>query len=285
MNIISHDRFYDTSVKFYEEIGLLEIYRSKNICVKGAGGAVRGSSVRSEGERAIYQQQAAIRAGTRIRELILANNLKYLWTLTYREEISDRAVAMDDLKKFLKRLRRRGYEIPYVAVMEIQEERAKKYGADVIHFHLATDERIEVKDLSEAWGLGHVFVSKHDGELFKVASYISKYVRKGFDDSRVRGAEKKRYLCSRGLKRPRRKQFLMGEVDYEAVKSWADTVVEYDNGVWMQVPMVNSDGDSVLVNFFKHDFDEKWRAFEVDDPAIMKKKAAGSRSAPPKAQA
>lgn len=268
MTIITRSMLFNASMKVYEDIGLIEVYRSNKILLKGAGGGVRGQSRRSEGERAIYQQQAAIRAGTRIRELILANNLKYLWTLTYREEISDRAVAMDDLKKFLKRLRRRGYEIPYVAVMEIQEERAKKYGADVIHFHLATNERIEVKDLSEAWGLGHVFVSKHDGELFKVASYISKYVRKGFDDERVRSAEKKRYLCSRGLKRPLKRQFLMGEVDLERFKDNADTLVEYEEGVWMQVPMVNPEGEAVLVNFYKNKFDEQWRAFEIDSTSV-----------------
>lgn len=268
MTIITRSTLFNASMKVYEDIGLIEVYRSNKILLKGAGGGVRGQSRRSEGERAIYQQQAAVRAGTTIRELVLANNLRYLWTLTYKNEINDRDVAMDDLKKFIKRLRYRGYKFPYVAVMEIQEERAKKYGVDVIHFHLATNERVKIEDLKKAWGLGHVFVSKHNGELFKVASYISKYVRKGFDDERVRSAEKKRYLCSRGLKRPLKRQFLMGEVDLERFKDNADTLVEYEEGVWMQVPMVNSDGDSVLVNFYKNKFDEQWRAFEIDGTSV-----------------
>ena len=268
MTIITRSMLFNASVKVYEDIGIIEVYRSNKILLKGAGGGVRGRSARSEGQRALYQQQAAVRAGTSIRELILANKLCYLWTMTFADEIEDRDFAMDEMKKFIKRLRWRGYKLPYVAVMEVQEERAKKYGVDVIHFHLATNERVKIEDLKKAWGKGYVFVSEHNGELFKVASYISKYVRKGFDDERVRSAEKKRYLCSRGLKRPLKRQFLMGEVDLERFKDNADTLVEYEEGVWMQVPMVNPEGEAVLVNFYKNKFDEQWRAFEIDGTSV-----------------
>lgn len=256
------DKFFNASVKVYPS-GLIEVYRSEKIRVKGAGGGVRGRSARSEGQRALYQQQAAVRAGTKIRELILANKLCYLWTMTFADEIEDRDFAMDEMKKFIKRLRWRGYKLPYVAVMEIQEKRSKKYGVDVIHFHLATSERVEIEDFRQAWGHGHVFVSEHSGELFKVASYLAKYVRKGFEDERVRGREKKRYLNSRGLVRPEKTQLILSDNELRELKEIADTVVEYEEGVWMQVQAVNWKGEDVQVNFYKNKFDQQWREFAI----------------------
>lgn len=256
------DKFFNASVKVYPS-GLIEVYRSEKIRVKGAGGGVRGRSARSEGQRALYQQQAAVRAGTSIRELILANKLCYLWTMTFADEIEDRDFAMDEMKKFIKRLRWRGYKLPYVAVMEIQEKRSENYGVDVIHFHLATSERVEIEDFRQAWGHGYVFVSEHSGEIFKVSSYISKYVRKGFDDARVRGRGKKRYLCSRGLERPKKSQLIMSDVELEHLKEIAKNIVEYEEGIWLQVEAVDMEGEEVIVNYYKNDFDEKYREFAV----------------------
>jgi len=42
-----------------------------------------------------------------------------------------------DFKKFIKRLNYAvGDKVQYVAVMEIQEKRAKRYGKNVIHLHI-----------------------------------------------------------------------------------------------------------------------------------------------------
>jgi hypothetical protein len=146
-------------------------------------------------------ERARIRAGSTVRELIKANELDKHWVLTYAVPVIERAQATKDFVNFIQRLNYKlsGNNIPYVAVLEIQEERAEKYGDKVWHFHLATNRYIKHSIMLKAWGHGGVRVKKHETGTDGVASYLTKYLKK--DMEKYEAAEKKRYLCSKGLKR------------------------------------------------------------------------------------
>jgi len=265
MDIIPQIRLVNASVKYFPELNMMEVYKMPGGMITGVGGGKRGQSKKSEEMKARYQQQSAIRAGTRIRELILANNLRYLWTLTYGEEVTDRQQVAQDFKKFIKRLNYAvGDKVQYVAVMEIQEKRAKRYGKNVIHLHMAVDRWINKKEVLEsAWGHGFTFVSDHSGKILEVASYMAKYVKKGFNDERVRAGEKKRYFCSQGLIRPERCSMYLTAEEVGRLEALADVVVEYNGARWYQIRNVNEKGKKFVDHFFKEETERSWRFFKV----------------------
>ena len=161
MDIVSHDKKYNkffnaTWVRFSN--GDLEMCIFKNAMKKHDSGG-RNNLEKTEEKKDLYRYQARIRAGSTVRKLVKENNLCYHWTLTYAENMKDRARAVSDFKTFIKRLNYRVRtqtmpKVPYVAVMERQ-----KRGA--IHFHFVTSVYIDVHMLEDAWGHGFVKVAKH----------------------------------------------------------------------------------------------------------------------------
>lgn len=149
----------------------------------------------SEEKRKLYQYQARVRAGSKIKELVKENNLCYHWSITYAENITDRKKAIKDFKNFVIRLKKKLQikELPYVAVMELQERGA-------IHFHLAIPIWVSHELMTEVWGSGHVWVEKNSGDIRLVAGYFSKYLKKDMEKN-PSGDQKKKYLNSKGLKR------------------------------------------------------------------------------------
>lgn len=89
------------------------------------------------------------RTRSRIYELIDNNisDLHSFITLTFRDEISDYYQAHYYLQKYFRRIKyhmkKHDQEFKYICVLEIQEERSKKYGTDVIHFHLLTNLKVD----------------------------------------------------------------------------------------------------------------------------------------------
>lgn len=157
-----------------------------------------------------YRKQARYRAGRNIYDLVEENNLVKMWTLTYGEEaVTDRKQALNDFKKFMKRLRYNlNRKIPYVAVMEVQKEREKKYGEPVLHFHIAMEDfYIKKAYFQEIWKHGNVRYSTFkDGRKIPknktaVATYMSKYLKKDMKDTPELEGQKM-YLTSKGLKKP-----------------------------------------------------------------------------------
>jgi len=261
MVIITRNKWINASVKYFSDLGIMEVYKMHKSTVIGQGGGKRGQSKQSKEVRERYQQQSAIRAGTRIRELVLANDLRYLWTLTYGEPVTDRQQVAQDFKKFIKRLNYAlGDKVKYVAVMEIQEKRAKRSGKNVLHLHMAVNRYIDKVEVFElAWGHGYTFVSEHSEQILKVASYMAKYVKKGFNDPRVRAGEKKRYFCSQGLVRPERKAMYLTGEEIERVAVLADVAVEYDGARWYQIQNVNEKGKEFVEHYFKEETERSWR--------------------------
>ena len=232
---------WNTSIKRYPELGIVEVYRLKNgFRVKGNYGGIRGTQ-KDEKKKQENQKKADIRAKTKIRELILRNNLKYHWTFHYGEIVEDREKATNDFMNFIKRLnyhiRKKeniktvsiGPTMPYVAVMEIQPGRKEKYGDEVIHFHLATDRFLPFWEVHEIWGHGGAWVTPYSGDVVKVATYLTKYITKIGQEGQVRQEEQKRYLRSRGLKEPIREQTVTSESEFQDMVSKANAHCEYED--------------------------------------------------------
>ena len=239
MNIISQKtanrRFWNTSVTCYENNEKVEVFIVKDFEVKqkGVGGGIRGSQI-DESTIELYKKQSSSRAGTRIRRLVLANELKYMWTLTYADEITDIEQVLADFNNFKRNLKLRdNKKLNYVAVVEVQEERSKKAGKEILHLHFATDRRINIKLVNDSWKKGYVFVSEFSGDIYKVASYLGKYIKKGIDSTAVIKDNKKRYLTSIGLKKPLRIDLITSEKHFIGMVKNADYVKEFEQGIWL----------------------------------------------------
>ena len=137
------------------------------------------------------RERSARRSRTQVRRLIKAKNLNTMLTLTYRENMEDRARMARDFDVFMKRIRRVFPAFEYVCVFERQKRGAW-------HAHIAVQRvqshylhkgaLVKSYDLLRAvWravvGEGNVDVSKcmqRSRSLSKLAGYLSKYIGKTF---------------------------------------------------------------------------------------------------------
>lgn len=189
----------------------------------------------------INREKSAQRAASRIRALIIANDLRFFWTLTYKENVIDVEEVNRDFNLFIKRLEYKlRKKLDYVAVKEVQEERQKKYGHAVWHIHLALNVYVDKDLLEKTWGKGFTFVTKFGPgenysieELAKCASYLAKYIKKDLDKYYMEG--KKRYFCSQKLKEPKKYQILLSEEEIEDIKNKSNIDLDFDIFEWLQV--------------------------------------------------
>lgn len=131
-----------------------------------------------------------------LRRLINSNCTKndLFVTLTYSKNMQDIVQAKNDFKRFIKSMKRKGYNLKYVYVIEFQ-----KRGA--IHFHVIFFGCgfIDNKFLSEVWGLGFVKINRIN-DIDNAGAYVVKYMDKELVDDRLVGHDL--YGRSRGLKNP-----------------------------------------------------------------------------------
>lgn len=84
------------------------------------------------------QIASVVRAKTAVQNLFAANSEgdgRYFWTGTFAREVVDYAEAGASWRKFVRSMREAHPAFSYVAVPEIQEKRARRYGVKVWHFH------------------------------------------------------------------------------------------------------------------------------------------------------
>ena len=157
------------------------------------------------------RERSSRRARTAVRRLVKSKNLDTMLTLTYQENMVDRARMARDFDVFMKRIRRVLPGFQYVCVFERQRRGAW-------HAHIAV-QRVQshylhrgvlVKSydlLRSVWravvGAGNVDVSKarrhSQRNISKLAGYLSKYLSKTFAD----GGEGDSYRASgKALPRP-----------------------------------------------------------------------------------
>lgn len=123
-------------------------------------------------------------------------------TLTFEENIQDLKEANREFSKFMQRY---NYEVfgdkkarlKYIGVPEFQKRGAIHYHA--IIFNLPFIKKKVYERLFKTWGKGRVEL-KIVKTMESLIKYLSKYITKESIDSRL--TNKKRYFCSRNLKKP-----------------------------------------------------------------------------------
>lgn len=159
-----------------------------------AGGCLRVPERRAvmgrggDPERAV--DEARRRARTKVRRYATANRLNRLGTLTYAGDgCHDPAVLRGHVGSFFRGLRPAlgGKPLPYVWVPEWHP------GGHGLHVHFAVGRYVPQRLIRQVWARGHVHI-KLIGDLpvgsgtleeaRGAASYLCKYVGKGFDDNR-----------------------------------------------------------------------------------------------------
>lgn len=142
------------------------------------------------------------RARADIRRVIWCNTTEYtkFVTLTYSETVLDIDVVQYDFKQFIKKLRRRGYNTPWLYVTEHQKERGQKEGnAGCLHIHclLFTNQFIPYSVINECWGKGNTDIHALK-DIDNLGAYVCKYLTK----EEFNLYHKHSYHLSRGLKKP-----------------------------------------------------------------------------------
>ena len=150
------------------------------------------------------------RARQAVRRLIWCNltpHTKFL-TLTCSDICLDVTLFVKRLHSFFKAMKRNGYELRYLYVLERQLERGIREGnAGTWHAHIVVfnDEKIPLDVLKKCWKHGRSEIKilnglrvKDDEKILDVGAYVCKYITK--DTALELGSRS--FRCSKGLKRP-----------------------------------------------------------------------------------
>jgi len=180
---------------------------------KGEGDADYVPTVRGEGDREASVKRACRRSKKAVRERAKGAGYDSLFTLTFRENVTDRDIAAEVLTRFLRRLRALLPGVSYVSVFERQKRGAW-------HVHIATHalpKLLAVRGAKvKSWSVMRAIWRSCAGELggnfdeqkrgrrassFRIARYLSKYISKDFADSEL---ERKRYWLGGECQAPKR---------------------------------------------------------------------------------
>lgn len=152
------------------------------------------------------RSRAERRARSRVRLYASANGVDRLLTLTYGPPFcTDPAVAYDDVRRFIRRLRGHlGGRFPYVWVLELHED------GERLHVHLGLARFVPKADLAGLWPHGFIDIRRirvpagkgERAKTQKAAWYLSKYVGKAFNSPLAEGGSgcgRHRYEVGQGF--------------------------------------------------------------------------------------
>jgi len=167
--------------------------RSRSSAYRG----VRGEAVDPERSAAM----AARRASTRLRRYVVANRLNRLGTLTYAESCADERQVRKDVGEFFRTLRSESdFPFPYLWVPEWHPQ------GHGLHLHIVVGRYVPRSQIVDAWGRGFVHIKllgqvpigqSSLGESRRAATYLGKYLRKGFETDRTLNL--RRFDAARGF--------------------------------------------------------------------------------------
>ena len=148
-----------------------------------------------------------LRARKTIRQVIWSNQTKYtkFITLTYAEAVFDVDQVRYDIKQFTKNMRRKGYDMKYLYVLENQRNRGVKEdneGSLHVHMVLFIDKYIPKDDIDNCWKKGFTGINAIDN-VNNLGAYVCKYLTK--DNLTEFG--RRSFSCSLGLQRPSEERF------------------------------------------------------------------------------
>lgn len=173
---------------------------------------------RGEGDRDANSIRVTRRAKQKVRHLCKSMAVNSLWTLTYRDNVTDREVVLKHLDRFRRAVQATLGEWKYVAVLETQARGA-------LHIHLATHALpvrlvaggVKVKSWNVMRGIWRRVVGERGGNFDEakrkkrwggakpirgasaIASYIGGYVAKDMLESKL---NRKRYSVTKGIEVP-----------------------------------------------------------------------------------
>jgi len=150
--------------------------------------------VKSDNEQSKIRDDNIRRSRQKIRRLINSNqDLVKFMTLTFKENITDLAIANRYFDIFIKRLKRQYPNFKYLCVPEFQ-----KRGA--VHYHLLCNlPFINSEKLNSIWCHGFAFIRKVDN-VDNMGAYVCKYLGKANFDPRY--FKKRKFFYSNNLVQP-----------------------------------------------------------------------------------
>lgn len=190
------------------------------------------------------RRASARRARRAVRLRCKSLGLDTLLTLTYRENVQDRARVLRDWKEFVRRLRRVLPSFAYVCVLEKQ-----KRGA--IHLHFACKrlprefqrEGVRVKSYplilsiwrsvtGSAGGSFRCSRGKRGRSPLQIAKYISKYIGKALEDHEFNSRQ---YFAGGEWSAPLVTSRLFGPDQWIEAVTFCDSCVGFDERDWFQL--------------------------------------------------
>lgn len=147
------------------------------------------------------------RARQNVRRLIWANMGKWtkFLTLTYAQAEFDIKKVKRDITTFCQSMKRKGYPMKYLYVLEHQKERGKKEGNEGslhVHMVLFIDKFIPYEIINKCWKHGQTDIHVID-DVKNLGAYVCKYLTK----ETVAEYGMRSYSCSLGLSRGQEEQF------------------------------------------------------------------------------
>lgn len=143
------------------------------------------------------------RARQSIRRLIWSNLGRFtkFLTLTYKVTCLDVSKVRKDLAAFFKGMKRAGYNLKYLYVLEHQKERGEKEGNEGslhVHIVLFNDAYIPWQVIKRYWKHGSIDIHPLR-QVKNVGAYVCKYITK----ENLADFGSHTYACSKGLKQPK----------------------------------------------------------------------------------
>ena len=138
--------------------------------------SARGKSPNQEENK----ERCSRRAKATVRRKAMAMRADRMLTLTYRDNQENIEMAWEHFSKFTRAMRKEYVSFPHIVIPERQ-----KRGA--IHFHIALNKFYPVDALRRIWqsvvGSGNIDIQKRKTkDTVKIASYMTKYLTKTFND-------------------------------------------------------------------------------------------------------
>ena len=158
-------------------------------------------------EELLKRDDNLFRSRQTVRRIIWANMGDYtkFITLTYAKTTLDQKKVRRDVTTFVQAMRRCGYDMKYLYVLEHQSERGERegnIGCWHVHMVLFVEQFIPKEDLTRCWKHGFVDINVID-DVKNLGAYVCKYITK--ENSAEFGCRV--FSCSLGLNRGKEEHF------------------------------------------------------------------------------
>ena len=198
--------------KIIKSGNVFEVYHSKHPVGRNLMSSNRPSKGKSHKKK--IHANSIRRARNNVARIINSNVWRYKYldqgvytpqfiTLTFRENVTRISVANYYFNKFIKRLNyqlglKKRDNIQYINIIEFQKNGRVHFHAIFFNLFLLKNERKD-RWLANIWSHGFIEVEPLKKSK-NIAGYLTKYLTKDTIDERL--LTKKKYYCSRGIKRP-----------------------------------------------------------------------------------